>query len=644
MTPSAEFSDSQEARRLRALRRYAILDSPPEQEFDELARLAADIFGVPIALISLLDDTRQWFKSRIGLHVSETPRAFAFCDHAIRGLDVLEVNDATQDTRFDANPLVTGAPHIRFYAGAPLTTSDGYSLGTLCVIDREPRVLSDRQRHTLAGLARLAMRQLELRLEGRRQAMEAAYQRALFESAAVAIIATDPGGIVTRMNPAAERLVGWPREEVVGIHTPILFHDPHEVRQRADDLSGHVGRTIAPGVDFFQALLASGQPHTSDWTFVRRDGGRVAVKVSVGPVRDADGHIVGFLGVVDDVNERRSALDDARRSEARFRALSVSAPVGIFQTDAAGQCIYTNARWQELAGVSETDALGDGWADAIVPEDRHEVITAWSESARTRTEFSREFRMRGKGTPRWVHSRARAILSEVGEVLGHVGTVEDVTDRRAAEDATQLALHEKEVLLREIHHRVKNNLQVISSLLRLQGKRVRDPRDMAPFDDARERMRSMILVHELLYQSNNLTRIDLSDYLARLLRDLVPSGDSAHDSPDVRLECAPLDVHPDQALPLGMMITELVTNALKYAYRSGPPGTIDVKAHEVAGRLLVSVSDKGGGIPAEVDLTRPESFGWQLIRLLASQLEADVHDRRSPGTCVQISIPLKRVS
>ena len=150
-----------EQERLKALRAYAILDTPPDEHFDDLVRVAAYICGTPIALVSLVDADRQWFKARIGLEPQETTRDVALCGHAILEDHMMEVRDTTSDPRFAENALVTGDPGIRFYAGVPLITSDHVALGTLCVIDREPRELNDAQREALQALARQVVAMIE---------------------------------------------------------------------------------------------------------------------------------------------------------------------------------------------------------------------------------------------------------------------------------------------------------------------------------------------------------------------------------------------------------------------------------------------------------------------------------------------------
>lgn len=159
-----------EKERLAALKEYQILDTLPEQAYDDLALIAASIMNVPISLIVFVDEARQWFKSKIGLDVDHTSREYAFCSHTIMTSDVLVVNDASKDYRFADNPLVTDDPEIRFYAGAPLISRLGFMIGTVCAIDRVPREISKQQEEALEALARTIMARLELRKSADRMA------------------------------------------------------------------------------------------------------------------------------------------------------------------------------------------------------------------------------------------------------------------------------------------------------------------------------------------------------------------------------------------------------------------------------------------------------------------------------------------
>lgn len=187
-----------EAARLDALRRYHILDTLPEESFDRIARLAQQFFGVPIAFVSLMDEDRQWFKSCMGTDLKETSREVSFCTYTIQGAEPMVVPDTHQDPRFADNPLVTGDFDLRFYAGAPLETPDGFNIGTLCLVDHEPRTLTAADQSSLADLAAMVMDELELRREmtERKQAEEAARHRARMEKTTAtiseALLSSDP--------------------------------------------------------------------------------------------------------------------------------------------------------------------------------------------------------------------------------------------------------------------------------------------------------------------------------------------------------------------------------------------------------------------------------------------------------------------
>ena len=229
-----------EAARLESLHRYAILDTLPEQEFDDLSRLAALICGTPIALVSLVDENRQWFKSKVGIEESETPRDVAFCAHAIHASNVMVVPDALADERFRSNPLVTGNPNVGFYAGAPLLTPEGYALGTICVVDRVPRELSADQLEALKALSRLVVNELELRRSvgdlskavRERRIVEGELDQ-LFNLSSDLFCIAGFDGYFKRLNPAWEQTLGIPREELLSRpYVEFIHPDDREITRK----------------------------------------------------------------------------------------------------------------------------------------------------------------------------------------------------------------------------------------------------------------------------------------------------------------------------------------------------------------------------------------------------------------------------
>ena len=208
-----------------------------------------------------------------------------------------------------------------------------------------------------------------------------------------------------------------------------------------------------------------------------------------------------------------------------------------------------------------------------------------------------------------------------------------------AEIALRDSLREKETLLREVHHRVKNNLQIISSLLYFQGRKVKDPTALAVFGEAADRVRSMVLVHEKLYQSGSLSRIDMGDYVQTLVRELEESYASKSQRFQVGVTADKIYLPIELVLPCGMIVCELVTNAFKYAFPEGKTGNVEVKIARVDDRIELTVSDAGVGLPVDFSPAESAAFGWQLVQNLTNQLGGKVLVGAGPGTRVVISFP-----
>lgn len=323
-----------ESARLLKLAEYQLLDTPPEPAFDALAELAAEVARAPIALISLTDRDREWFKARVGLERCEVPRPFAFCAQVVASELPLFVPDATQDARFARNPLVTGPTPVRAYAGFPLRTPDGFVLGAFCVMDAQARAFSEHQKELLRKLAHQCVDQLEWRrqrLQGRtrqhelmaelRQASDVASRlESIVASANLAIIETTPDGVIREFNPAAERMLGYEAREVVGKATPALFHVPEEVSQRSLALSHELGLPLETGFPALVARTRYGAADEYECTHVHKDGTRFPVQLSLTARRGATGQIVGYLGVVSDWSANRS-VEARAEHHARLQRL-----------------------------------------------------------------------------------------------------------------------------------------------------------------------------------------------------------------------------------------------------------------------------------------------------------------------------------
>lgn len=335
--------------RLAALKNYQIMNSLSEEEYDRLTQLAAIICGVPISLITLLDEHRQWFKSKVGLDVDETPREIAFCQYTIMDREIFEVQDAAVDIRFKANPLVTSAPDIRFYAGYPLTDPDGFALGTICVIDRVPRKLTDQQRQALTLLGEEV---IQLITE-RRQKAELRNFEKLFtlSNDLVCIAGTD--GFFKKVNPAFQAVLGWDEQTLLARNMFELVH-PSDLEDTELELE----------------RLKEGKPTVN---FVHRlktiDKGYKTIEWVATPESET-----GYLfGIGRDITYEADREKKLRVSEASLRAIFENSHGLICTHDLNGNFLTINSAGADILGYTASEVKRMSLFD-VIPEKRHPFL------------------------------------------------------------------------------------------------------------------------------------------------------------------------------------------------------------------------------------------------------------------------------
>ncbi len=445
--------DADEQMRLDALRQYHILDTAPEPQFDDIVTLASSICNTPMATISLVDDHRQWFKSRIGIALSETPRNIAFCDYAIRQTDLFVVSDATKDSRFADNPLVTGPPFFRFYAGAPLVNRDAFVLGTLAVLDIVPRRLTQEQRQALIILSREVVAQLDLRknldalartmrerdrtqqelrlshkhleerVAERTEALnvanatlkaqceerdkEVVQSQAVIDSLPGIFYVFDESGRCVRWNKNLERITGYGSEEVARATVRDFFGSDEEKKLAEERM-----RTVlAEGAAALEADL------------VTRSGRRIPYYFTGARIR-IDGKACA-AGMGFDITERLRSEESLR---LRNRAIQASVNA-IVITDLEGNIEYVNPAFEKITGYPVEESVGRNCRFLQADDTRQAGVDAIREAVRTREERSVLLRnYRKNGELFWNDVHIAPVRGPDGRVTHFVGVLNDITE------------------------------------------------------------------------------------------------------------------------------------------------------------------------------------------------------------------------
>ena len=456
---------------------------------------------------------------------------------------------------------------------------------------------------------------------------EERFRKLLQHVPAVAVQGYKMDGTTFYWNDASETLYGYSAQEAIGLNLLSLIIPP--------EMRGDVRQAM-------QQMATTGQPIPSaELSLMRKDGSLVAVFSSHAIVQAHDREPELFCIDVD-MSQVKEAQEALQKSETGLKEAQRLAHIGSWSWDAETDRIWWS---EELYRILHFDPQlpPPNYHDHLkvyTPASMELLDAAVKKAIQTGKPYTLDLELAdGNGGGRWLLARGEVRSDAEGRIIGLSGTAQDITNRKQNEELLRRALHEKEVLVKEVHHRVKNNMQVIYSLLNLQAKGIDDERVRTMFEESRNRVNSMALIHEQLYQANDLAHINFKEYLQSLIKSIGYTYNRPEVTVAVEMTAAiVLDVNI--GIPCGLIVNELVSNSLKHAFPNGKAGEIRVGVKQgPADAYLLTVSDNGIGLPAGLDFKSTTSLGLQLVNVLAGQLHGTISLTQTAGSEFSILFP-----
>jgi PAS domain S-box-containing protein len=490
------------------------------------------------------------------------------------------------------------------------------------------------------------------------------YNRDIIEGSVDPLFIIDPEGKIKDINKAVELLTGYSCDQLIGTDFSDYFTDPDRAKAG------------------FEEVFREGFVKDYPLEILHKNGDTTPVLYNASVYKDEKGQTIGVFAAGRDINQLKTAEEELkehmdnleitvknrtdelihandllkteikerkkmekalRESEERYSITLDAVNDGLWDWDVSSGDVFFSNNYYKMLGYNpgEFPANYESWRLLVHPDDIDSLEKQLQESIKLGRGFEIDLRMKTK-SGKWlcVSTRGKDIEKDsTGNPTRIVGTLRDRTDRANAEKKINESLEEKEILLKEIHHRVKNNLMIISSLLNLQSSYIKDKASQDVFKESQNRAKSMALIHEKLYQSTDLKRIDFGDYISSLATKLFHTYNADPSLIKLKINAENILLDINTAIPLGLIVNELITNSLKYAFPDGKPGKINVDFHTQDDHYEFTVKDNGIGFPEDLDYQNTDSLGLQLINSLNSQIDGGIELDRNNGTEFKIKFP-----
>jgi PAS domain S-box-containing protein len=737
-----------EQRRLENLRSFGLTDKYPKDQLKSILKIASHICDTPISLIDIIDEKNQRTIATFGDWEEKViPRSKSICDRVVVDDQMLIINDVEKNKEISSRLNNADKEKIKFYAGTPLISAEGFSLGALCVIDSKPRRLSDFQKESLQTLSNEIMARLELSRKTKElhqtNSTLTKYNNFLRNTADLLCIIDSNSAQIIESNKGFSTLLGVKRTQIKGrdffqlikdsgfekeslkekvlaldeknqsLSSGISFKSNQDTfnwfegsfsffngniyfsgkdvtekqiaRSNAEKLQRKyekvakatsdiiweldpVSRAINFNLDFFELLGYSKQEinSTSDWWrsivhpedveilstefehFLTSDKtyweGKYRVRTSDDKYihvfdnayaeRDKNGIVTEVIGAVTDISALIKAEALQRQLISRLRMAGALAKLGYWEIDLSNNDIYFSKGLYNILGVSEIespsidDLISQG---DVINQKKLKNFIKDLRSNQGNNEFEYELITRN-GVSKYLLNKGELVTGADHEPDRIVITTQDITKRRNHELDLENTLKEKETLLAEVHHRVKNNLAVVSGLLELESMYTDDMKQQAFINKSLVRIKSMALLYETLYKSKDYKVINFKNFLTDVIDNVYTTSLFENNEIQFNFDLPEIELNINQAVPCALILNELVTNSIKHAFNEHINGVINITlSYEEDEFVSMKVKDNGSGVTDIDEFHSSDKFGKTLIDVLCSQLEAETHSVSKDG-------------